>query len=712
MQNLMTQDLPTRRHTRHRCFRALLSAVPVLLTIALVGGCVKAPTSTPAPAFRGPAYLEGTVGSMCTLDGYDPLLVSGIGLVVNLKGTGSSDVPRSGGLRARLLKKLAAEGFGNARYGMQNLSPAQALRDNRTAVVAVEGVIPPGATKDTRFDVVVTALPGTQTTSLEEGTLYTVDMSVDGIYATGSFARTEADARGSIYLNPFEIGDPTVERFDRREGLILSGGRVARDRPLRLVLNQASWTRARRIADRINDRFERSSGDRNETAVARSDFIVEIHVPERFNERTEEFLMLVNYLYVQRSQNFEVVQAERLIDKLRIAPGEARPITLAWVSLGKPVVPVIRKLYEDPNPQIAMTALEAAVRLQDHRAAHALRPLATHTDPTLRSRAAGALAHLTNNPVAEATLRDLLDDKDRQVRIAAYLALADMHHPLVNRLQFGEGLEFKFVLDIVPASRPLVYITQSRLPRVVVFNPMLTFKLPIVANIWDSRLVMKGSSIETMMDVRFRDFGKMAGVVRSIPGTVSHFIWLMGREPTYEEDPTSGFDLSYSNVVNAVYTLHRQGHIPSEIEFDDLALNMQIAVLRKEAVDGIRPEFSEQTEEDERYYLSGEGLPQSVSADSLSDDELEADTDADSDGDEFVPSLTPVLPDRGRPSSSEGDRENDDRNNDERDNARPAPDTSDPDMTRPIARATRDERASSERDDSTTMGTLLRDGPE
>ncbi|MCC6581796.1 MAG: hypothetical protein IT440_15295, partial [Phycisphaeraceae bacterium] len=51
------------------------------------------PPAPPGPAFTGPAYLQGTVGSMTKLRGYEPLLVSGYGLVVDLQGTGSADVP-------------------------------------------------------------------------------------------------------------------------------------------------------------------------------------------------------------------------------------------------------------------------------------------------------------------------------------------------------------------------------------------------------------------------------------------------------------------------------------------------------------------------------------------------------------------------------------------------------------------------------------------
>ena len=42
-----------------------------------------------------------------------------------------------------------------------------------TAVVVVEGLIPPGATEGTRFDLRVFAHPMTSTTSLEGGRLYT-----------------------------------------------------------------------------------------------------------------------------------------------------------------------------------------------------------------------------------------------------------------------------------------------------------------------------------------------------------------------------------------------------------------------------------------------------------------------------------------------------------------------------------------------------------
>jgi uncharacterized protein YjeT (DUF2065 family) len=120
--------------------------------------------------------LRGTVASETIMVGYQPTVVRGYGLVVGLEGTGSRLMPAE--VRAQMIREMSRRGIGSHAYGAGELSPEAMLNSEDTAVVVVEGVIPAGAPKDTAFDVRVVAIPGSGTTSLEGGRLYTTDSSI------------------------------------------------------------------------------------------------------------------------------------------------------------------------------------------------------------------------------------------------------------------------------------------------------------------------------------------------------------------------------------------------------------------------------------------------------------------------------------------------------------------------------------------------------
>ena len=102
------------------------------------------------PTFNGvvPNMLRGTVKQHVALlgytkeyrDEYQPLIGAGYGLVVNLKGTGSQDVPPQ--VRSHMIADLAKRGVGETTRGWGNLTPELLLDSKDTAVVIVEGIIP------------------------------------------------------------------------------------------------------------------------------------------------------------------------------------------------------------------------------------------------------------------------------------------------------------------------------------------------------------------------------------------------------------------------------------------------------------------------------------------------------------------------------------------------------------------------------------------
>ncbi len=574
-----------------------LAAAITILALTLLPACAKKPTvikANPipqAPALRGPAFLHGTVGSLTTLRGYQPLLVSGYGVVVNLPGTGSADVPAY--LRQWLLNEMRKKGIGSPSSPLDGVSPQQLLASPNTAVVRVRGLIPPGATKGTRFDVQVDALPQTQTTSLAGGQLWTAALSISGDNPAARYTRTLAEAQGDLYTNPFDTRSPREQALAlRRTAAVLSGGVATADQPLAMTLNQPSWQRSRLIADRINERFPRGGQDRLDAAIPTSDVRITLNIPRRFAADPEHFLGLVSHLYTQRAPRFNDEQANRLAE-LIAAPDATDQLladaALAWQAMGKTVLPTIRKLYAHPAARVRLTALETGARLLDEATTDALLRDAQLPDPALRARVAQALAALPRSLRGARILHALLSDDEQSVRVAAYESLARINDPIIRRIPVGDRDNFKFILDLVPADRPMIYLAQARVPRLVIFGPTLGFNTPTVARLWDNRLMIRAEQPGQPLSVYYQSTNAAADDTHESGPTVAALAMLLAHRPT-RAAPDDGLDLSYSQVANAIFELCQQGAIDAPIHLQVSPLAQAIARSETAATTTIRPE--------------------------------------------------------------------------------------------------------------------------
>ena len=339
--------------------RALTVGLLLLATATMaITGCKSrqagpAPSSSSGATYRGPSYLNGTIGSLAQVRYNLPMVVTGYGLVVDLAGTGSSEVPQE--LRTWLINDMTKRGVGLSRYDdILPLNPEQLLASDRTAVVRVLGIIPPGAVAGTRFDVIVEAADS-RTTSLAGGRLWSCDLA-PGPSRPDLFVEPIAGADGPIFVSPT---DPAAEtRFEiqdyQRRAVVVTGGRLKTSRPLELVLNQSSRSRATGIANRINERFPAAPGARRPTANAISPLVVQLTVPTAYYDRPEYFVQLVGYLSADRSPDAVPRYAQYLAEKLVEDPSRARAVALAWEALGPAAGAVLERYYRDERLDLAL----------------------------------------------------------------------------------------------------------------------------------------------------------------------------------------------------------------------------------------------------------------------------------------------------------------------------------------------------------------------
>ncbi|MFA7238231.1 MAG: flagellar basal body P-ring protein FlgI, partial [Phycisphaeraceae bacterium] len=545
------------------------SALFLALTALLLTACEEKtetpkPAPPPSPAYSGPDFLQTTIGSMSAVRGYQPQLVSGFGLVAKLRHTGSPDCPPA--LRAWFLNEIASKGFGRESLGFGNLTPAQVLASDTTAVVLVEGIIPPGASKNSRFDVIVTALPGTSTTSLEGGILYAVDLRIAGADVGRPSSQILASASGDLFLNPFNLpsDSPNTDTSgtsggggdNLRTARILSGGQVIVSPLLALQLNQPSYLRSRQIADRINGRFPQMPADPRPLADAKSDELIQLNVISAFTDDPKRMVELVNALFINPTDRFnhdKALELRAILEKPenhRYAP----QITLAWQAMGPNQLPFLRSAYDHAAPVVRFAALEAGARLGDLRAAEPLFHIAVANQPGTADRAVAMLGQIlrrhTDNIRVATMLRQLLDADDAIVRLTAFDALANVGDPIIQTRPFTD----KFELAMVPSVKPMIYVTRRDLPRIVVFDNNLAFNRPLLFSTADNSLMLRLDQNDPNLSVYYRSPDQPRGSTTQLLPLVPNLISLLANHPT-DPAPTPRSAMTYSQVVRNLHLL-------------------------------------------------------------------------------------------------------------------------------------------------------------
>jgi hypothetical protein len=484
-----------------------------------------------------------------------------------------------------MIQELARRGIGNPAVSPEGWTPESLLDSPDTAVVIVEGVIPPGATKDTKFDLRVRALPGTDVTSLEGGRLYTTELRPGPLLVGSRQAQIIADGKGNLFINPFvEPGATRRDAVNRLVGRILDGGSVKRDMPLKLKLATSSHTRSRTIQSAINSTFPREPKQKQDTARGENADSIELTVPPSYHGRTEEFIQMAVHVPL------ETTAAEATAIAIRRAlvanPGTANTAMWRFRSLGKRALPVIQDLYEYAEESPRMAALEAGAALDDPLVVQPLLAMAKTGSIENRSKAIALLAPMGFNPDIDMGLRPLLDDRDVDVRLSTYEALLKRKDPTLVQMDIDE----KFDVILVPSNQPLVYVTQSGRPTIAVFGDQLSVSRPLTMSAWSNRLMLMANSGDESLQVFFRPDEESRPEVQLVDPRLSEFIPFLGHKTTVEK-PYPGLGLSYGETIGAIHQLWRQNYIAADFKAEQDRILAAIIRSQKEEERTERPLF-------------------------------------------------------------------------------------------------------------------------
>lgn len=612
----MQPSAPHPRRTDLRCIpTVVLACCALAFGLALAPGCSRK-VNYKAPVTRYPTlpekqvdpFLQGTLFERTELANIEPYLVSGYGLVANLDNTGGSEAPMA--VRNYMIKQMQQHKFGSSlQPGFENVSPSRVLSDPKFAVVRVDGFMPPGIREGEYFDVNVSALPESSTTSLARGDLYRTDLRTNGASSSnpGGSVNVWARTQGPVFVNPGyamdknRAGGATPARRSLRRGIVMDGGHAMTSRPIVLRLLQPQRSMARRMEFRIDEYFQDPS-----VAAAQDEGVVYLYVPAKYRGDWEHFAGVVTHLYLRDSEGFNAEKAKQLAAEA-VKPGAplAR-ISYCWEGLGHFGLPFYKDLMGHPNADVAYYAARAAAFVGDPVAPQALSRIANGRGQ-FQLQAIRTLGALPNSPSINQMLRPLLDSDQTLVRVEAYKVLAAHKDPAIFTKVIapaGRPEQEKFVLDIVKSQGPpVIHATRTGIPRIAIIGDRAQLTLPMTFAAMEGRLTISSAPDNpSVVTIFYRPAGAPSPDAKVLPPAkvlsrpdLAEIIARLGGEGG------GGLNFNYGDVVSILSALtdtkklsaFASGQrVPASFMLQDLP-NVEDQILGAPAIPDARPQADE-----------------------------------------------------------------------------------------------------------------------
>lgn len=431
-----------------------------------------------------------TIGAKTTIGNTEALQVSGVGLVYQLAGTGSSPPPS--GWRTMLednLKKIKRDQAINTKEFLDNPS-------RTTSLVIVSALIPPGARKDDRIDVQITLPDDSKTTSLLGGVLFPVELLTSDTTAnvhsqihsgSGSgpggrlllgdmWAKAQSDDQHTMVAGNFAPDNgQAVQDVDAqgrpayRAGMISSGGRILANRPYYLLLNANDQNSriAAGIAERLNSTFHTTADRTLKVAEAKTKELILLNVPYNYRHNHYRFLLVtrqVPFNPVSPGSAYRQKLEEELLD-----PSTTLTAAVKLEALGGDNQRSLRLGLESPSPWVRFAAAEALAYLGQTESVSELARLA-EDHPALRAQCFTALASIDDGSSTN-RLVEMLSSNDVELRQGAYIALrlADERHPSLNGMLMAKSY---WLHRLAPDAPSAVHLSTAGRSEILLFGDM------------------------------------------------------------------------------------------------------------------------------------------------------------------------------------------------------------------------------------------------
>jgi len=512
--------------------------------VAICAGCT-APAVRPNGAEIADESQDEVVliGDLTHPDGMTYVQVEAVSLVTGLDGTGGDPPPTS--QRAALLDEMQ-------RYKVAD--PARVLASRDTALVLVRGYLRPGIQKGDHFDVEVRVPTRSNASSLRGGWLLQARLTELAVLNHQIHkGHLLATAEGPVLVDPASDSEESPTLATR--GRVLGGGTALKSRPLGLtiVAGHQDVRVSQQIGSAINQRFYLTGGGRKKgVATPKTDKRLQLELHPRYKDNVARYMhVLQNIAY--RETPLEHQERLELLERQLLEPLTAQRAAVRLEAIGPEAVSILKRGMDSDNREVKFYAAESLAYLDEPDAAEVLANIA-RDDPVLRVHALGALSVL-DNAISQEALRKLLSESSAETRYGAFRALWAMNSrdPLVEGEELGGRFSYHR-LDV--AGPPMIHVTRSFRPEIVLFSPNQKFRLPLTVNA-GKHILINGRSPTEVTVSRFAPGqpDQVRAVVPTIDAVIRAVVELGG---------------TYPDVVQALQEAKDTGALPGQFKVDAL----------------------------------------------------------------------------------------------------------------------------------------------
>lgn len=477
--------------------------------------------------------------------GLNPIVISGVGLVNSLPGTGGPADPSS--YRDQLIEEMRRNDV---------KGPNEILELDSNAIVRVIGTVPAGAKRGDTIDLKIDSPPGNNATSLHGGWLLDTRMRVQQVLE-GRVRKGEVMAMGTGAILPrasYEGGDD--ERMNT-QALVLGGGTVQKTRKMGLVI-RSKFQHVKvssDIAAAVNRRFFFFDGTtRRGVAKAIEDDYIELELHPRYDGSLGRYISVVRAISIDARKANQQSRLKKLASLLE-DPKTAADAALQLEALGESAIPTLTAAIKNENPELRFYAAEALAYLDRDEA---IAPLvdAIANESAFRYPSFAALKGHSYPGVVDA-LAQLMNEPSLEARYGSFVALRGRSDSAVTlpSEQIGNSVRY---YQIESSASPAIVLSTRDKPELVAFGTLSPVKIS-GAIVGPNALIVKSDPADAGK-IRISRFAVGKDDRRSIvPATVRGMI---------EGIVAVGGD--YGDIVSVLRTAKSKKYIQDQLAIDPL----------------------------------------------------------------------------------------------------------------------------------------------
>jgi len=485
--------------------------------------------------------LGATIGSLVEMSWPESIRLEGYCLVVGLRGTGSAECPPQ--IRAYLAQHLLKQ------FPGRTINIERFIGGSDTAVVLVEGIMPAVASRNEYFDVRVTALPGTQTTSLEGGFLLGTELKTVGTF--GIKTKVVADARGPVFVDKISTSE-----MNKRIGYVLGRGKILDEYNVNLVLGESDFRMTNSIRNRLNELF----GDGTAKVVLPGR--LEVTVPAKYREQKQRFISIIKATYLSQSTEITGERIKTFIRKLS-ALQDADASEIALEAIGNQSLSGLVVLLKVSNEQVRLRAARCMLNLGSDAGLATLRQIAMDRGSAYRVEALESITTGARRNDAVRISQRLLRDDDFHMRLAAYEHLRKLDDIAVSQ----EVIAVNFYLEqIAQTQHKSIFVSRSGQPRIVLFGAPIRCSDGIFVRSADGDITIDAPAGQEYVSI-IRKLPQRPGVIAQLKSSfeLGDIIRTLCEEPLKKgEQGRGGLGVTYADVIALLKRMCDKGAVKAE----------------------------------------------------------------------------------------------------------------------------------------------------